>query len=119
MLTTITPSAELRLHFKKRCSLRIELSYMQTEQDYGSWAFALAEFNAKKFAFRASTMINTLPKKYDDIQIFYEFGANYTHHSNRFEIAYKRQVEEMVGTGGVCRYQPAFNGVQLNVVSSF
>lgn len=119
LLTAITPYAELRMRFKKRRSLRIELSYMQTEQDYGSWAFALAEFSAKNLTFWASTMVNTLPTKYDDIQVFYEFGANYTHHSNRFEIAYKRQVEGIVCTGGVCRYQPAFNGVQLNVVSSF
>lgn len=119
LLTAITPYAELRTRFKKRKSLRIELSYMQTEQDYGSWAFALVEFSAKNFTFWASTMINTVPKKYDNIQVFYEFGANYTHHSNRFEIAYKRQVEGIVCTGGVCRYQPAFNGVQLNVVSSF
>lgn len=119
LLTAITPYTELRMRFKKRKSLRVELSYMQTEQDYGSWAFALAEFSSKNLTFWASTMVNTVPKKYDNIQVFYEFGANYTHHSNRFEIAYKRQVEGIVCTGGVCRYQPAFNGVQLNVVSSF
>ncbi len=119
MLTAITPYTELRLRFKKRRSLRIELSYMQTEQDYGSWAFALVEFSAKNVTLWASTMINTVSTKYDNIQVFYEFGANYTHESNRFELAYKRQVEGIVCTGGVCRYQPAFNGVQLNVVSSF
>jgi hypothetical protein len=119
LLVAITPYAEMRFRFKKRRSLRIELSYMQTEQDFGSWAFALAEFSAKNLTFWASTMVNTMPTKYDNIEVFYEFGANYTHHSNRFEIAYKRQVEGIVCTGGVCRYQPAFNGVQLNVVSSF
>ena len=104
---------------KKRKSLRVELSYMATEQDYGSWAYALAEFNMKNFSFWASTMINVIPKKYSKVEVFYEFGANYTHKSNKFEIGYKRQVEGIVCTGGVCRYQPAFNGVQFNVVSSF
>lgn len=119
LVTAITPYAEFRMRMKKRRSLRFELSYMHTKQDYGSWAFALVEFNMKKFSFWASTMINTLPTKYENIEVFYEVAANYTHHSNRFEIAYKRQVEGIVCTGGVCRYQPAFNGVQMNVVSSF
>lgn len=119
IVMTLVPYAELRLRMKKRKSLRVELSYMHTEQDYGSWAFALAEFNIKDFSFWASAMINTVPKKYAQVEVFYEFGANYTHHSNKFEIGYKRQVEGIVCTGGVCRYQPAFNGVQFNVVSSF
>lgn len=119
LVTSFVPYAELRLRLKKRRSLRVELQYMQTEQDYGSWAFVLVEFNTKKWSFWASNMINTVPKKYDQIQMFYEFGANYTQKSNRFEVVYKRQVEGIVCTGGVCRYQPAFNGVQFNVVSSF
>ncbi|WMX16497.1 DUF6029 family protein [Aureispira sp. CCB-E] len=119
IVTTYVPYAEFRMRMKKRKSLRVELSYMHTEEDYGSWAFALFEFNVKDFSFWASAMINTVPKKYDNIEVFYEFGANYTHKSNKFELGYKRQVEGIVCTGGVCRYQPAFNGVQLNVVSSF
>jgi hypothetical protein len=119
IVTTYVPYAEFRLRMKKRKSLRVELSYMHTEEDYGSWGFALVEFNIKDFSFWASAMINTVPKKYEKIEVFYEFGANYTHKSNKFEIGYKRQVEGIVCTGGVCRYQPAFNGVQFNVVSSF
>lgn len=119
IVTTYVPYAEFRLRMKKRKSLRVELSYMHTEQDYGSWGFALVEFNIKDFSFWASAMINTVPKIYEKIEVFYEFGANYTHKSNKFELGYKRQVEGIVCTGGVCRYQPAFNGVQFNVVSSF
>jgi len=119
MVTTFVPYAEFRLRMKKRKSLRFELSYMHTEQDYGSWAFALAEFNIKSFSFWASAMINTLPIRYDNVEVFYEFGASYRMKANKFELAYKRQVEGIVCTGGVCRYQPAFNGVQLNVTSSF
>ncbi len=119
IVTTYVPYAELRLRLKGRKSFRFELSYMHNEQDYGSWAFALIEFNIKKWSFWASNMINVVPKVYDQIEMFYEFGGNYTHKSNKFELLYKRQVEGIVCTGGVCRYQPAFNGVQLNVVSSF
>ncbi len=119
MIVAYIPYAELRMRFKKRKSFRLELSYMATDQDYGSWAFALAEFNIKDFSFWASAMINTIPKKYKQVEVFYEFGGSYTHKSNKFEIGYKRQVEGIVCTGGVCRYQPAFNGVQFNVVSSF
>ncbi len=119
MVTAYVPYAELRMRFKKRKSLRVELQYMSNESDYGSWAFALVEFNVKKWSFWASNMINVVPKKYKQVEMFYEFGSNYTHKSNKFELTYKRQVEGIVCTGGVCRYQPAFNGVQFNVVSSF
>jgi hypothetical protein len=136
MVVAYVPYAELRMRFKKRKSLRVELSYMHTEQDYGSWGFALVEFNVKNFSFWASLMINipiseeayqagdapkNIPHIFGGIAngLFYEFGTNYTHKGNKFEIGYKRQVEGIVCTGGVCRYQPAFNGVQFNVVSSF
>lgn len=119
IVTSYVPYAELKMRFKKRRSLRVELQYMHNEQDYGSWAFALVEFNVKNWSFWASNMINVIPKKYDKIEMFYEFGTNYTQKSNKFELVYKRQVEGIVCTGGVCRYQPAFNGVQFNVVSSF
>lgn len=119
MVTTFVPYAEFRLRMKKRKSLRIELSYMHTEQDYGSWAFVLAEFNVKSFSFWASAMINTMPIRYENVEVFYEFGASYRMKANKFELSYKRQVEGIVCTGGVCRYQPAFNGLQLNVISSF
>lgn len=135
MIVTYIPYAELRVRMKKRRSLRVELSYMSTQQDYGSWAFALAEYNVKNFSFWASAMLNipvgqeafqagnapsNIPAQFNFLAgWFYEFGANYTHKSNKFELGYKRQVEGIVCTGGVCRYQPAFNGVQLNVVSSF
>ncbi len=119
IVTSFVPYAEMKLRFKKRRSLRVELQYMQTKEDYGSWAFVLVEYNMKDWSFWASNMINTEPKKYDSIQMFYEFGTSYTKKSNSFELVYKRQVEGIVCTGGVCRYQPAFNGVQFNVVSSF
>jgi hypothetical protein len=119
IVTSFVPYAEMKLRFKKRRSLRVELQYMQTKEDYGSWAFVLVEYNMKDWSFWASNMINTEPKKYDSIQMFYEFGTSYTKKSNSFELVYKRQVEGIVCTGGVCRYQPAFNGVQFNVISSF
>lgn len=119
IVMTLIPYAEFSMRLKNRKSFRVELSYMHTEQDYGSWAYALLEFSIKDFSFWASAMVNTVPKKYKQVEVFYEFGANYTHNSNKFELGYKRQVEGIVCTGGVCRYQPAFNGVQLNVVSSF
>jgi len=135
MLTAYVPYAELRMRFKKRKSLRLELQYMHTKEDYGSWAFLLLEFNIKKWSFWISNMMNIpitdaeykagdAPKniayKYGFLEgMFYEFGTNYTYKSNKFELVYKRQVEGIVCTGGVCRYQPAFNGVQFNVVSSF
>jgi hypothetical protein len=36
-----------------------------------------------------------------------------------FGVSYVKQVEGIVCTGGVCRYEPAFNGVRLNLQARF
>ena len=46
-------------------------------------------------------------------------GLVYTHHANRFSLAYVKQVEGINCAGGICRYEPTFHGVRLNISSSF
>jgi hypothetical protein len=38
---------------------------------------------------------------------------------NRITLGYVRQVEGINCTGGVCRLEPAFNGVKATLTSSF
>ncbi|MEZ4906076.1 MAG: DUF6029 family protein [Saprospiraceae bacterium] len=46
-------------------------------------------------------------------------GLTYTTGPNRFSVRYVKQVEGVVCSGGVCRLEPAFSGVKLNVTSRF
>jgi hypothetical protein len=37
----------------------------------------------------------------------------------RFTGGYVRQVEGVICTGGVCRVEPAFNGMRFSMISNF
>jgi hypothetical protein len=118
----ITPFAEITYKISDKKSIRTELQYMQTKQDFGSWAYALVEFNiAPHYSFAISDMYNTVvsndnPHKQAH---FYNFFASYTEHSTRFTIAYVKQVAGVVCTGGVCRLEPAFSGLKMSVSTVF
>lgn len=124
-----TPYAEFLYRFTPRKSLRIEAQYLNTEDEFGSWLFALAEFGwAPHWLLYVSDMYKikhnnpeSLPAdktQFDGLH-YPTVGIVYTHKANRFSIAYVKQVEGINCAGGICRYEPTFHGVRLNVNSSF
>lgn len=127
----LTPYAEFLYRFTPRRSLRIEAQYLNTEEEFGSWTFLLAEVGlAPHWLFYASDMYkikhddpdNTKykpeKKRFDGLH-YPTLGIVYTHKANRFSIAYVKQVEGINCSGGICRYEPTFHGVQLRINSSF
>jgi hypothetical protein len=50
---------------------------------------------------------------------FPRLDVYYTNKSNRFSLSYVKQVEGVVCTGGICRFEPAFSGIKMTVNSSF
>ncbi len=133
MLHAITPFAEVTYRLNELKSLRAEVQYMNAKEDYGSWIFALLEYNiAPKWSISASDMYNVAPDKtifnpnYTDPGFatkapnhYYNIFAAYTRGANRFSVAYVKQIDGINCTGGVCRYEPAFSGVKATVTSSF
>jgi len=129
----ITPFTEITYHISDKKSIRAELSYMSTKQDYGSWLFALLEYNlAPKWSLALSDMYNAGINKnpdnpnYSDPNFssekanhYYSIFTAYTRGANRFTIAYVKQVDGINCSGGVCRYEPAFSGVKATITSSF
>jgi hypothetical protein len=120
-VSTITPFAEFLWKFDRRKSIRVEAQYMGTEGDFGSWMYGLVEFNwAPSFSISVADMYNYAPTEKSPGQIhYYTFFSSYTKDANRFYLSYSRQVEGIICTGGVCRFEPAFNGVKFGVTSSF
>jgi len=117
---TITPFTEIVYKIDKKKSMRTELQYLFTHQDHGDFLFALAEFNiAPNYSFSVSDMINTKPKKLDEVKHYYSFAAFYSLNQTRFGLAFVKQVEGVVCTGGVCRVEPAFSGFKFSVSTSF
>ncbi len=118
---------EYLYRFTPRRSIRVEAQYLDTHEEFGSWAFLLAEVGlAPHWLIYASDMYKiphseeVLPEKeIFDNKHFPSVGIVYTHKANRFSIAYVKQVEGINCAGGVCRYEPTFHGVQLRINSSF
>lgn len=126
LVKTITPFFDLLHKFDRKKSLRIEAQYMDTDEDFGSWVFALAEFSiAPHWIFEASAMYNIDPKKKvsgtgEAEKILYPtIGAVFVHESNRFQLRYVKQVEGIVCSGGICRLEPAFSGVRFSFSTNF
>jgi Family of unknown function (DUF6029) len=126
---TITPYAEFLYKITPRRSVRTEIQYMHTPDDFGSWAFALVEIGlAPHWIFTVSDMYKIKHKnpakypaektKFDNLH-FWTAGVVYVQNANRFSLDWVKQVEGIVCSGGICRYEPAFNGVRLKVSSNF
>ena len=132
MLETVTPFVDILYKFTRKKSIRVEAQYMSTEQDYGSWAFLLAEVGlAPNWIFEASGMYNVSPNaansdiprdpETNDLKkiLYPTLGVVYVKKSNRYNIRYVKQVEGVVCSGGICRLEPAFSGVKMSVTSTF
>ena len=121
-VNAITPFFEVGYKINKKNSIRAELQYMSTKQDYGSWVFGLLEYNiSPTWSFAVSDMYNAKPntnhisKAHHYPNVF----MAYTKDANRFTFQYVKQVDGINCTGGVCRYEPAFSGFKIGVTSSF
>jgi hypothetical protein len=125
----ITPYTELLYKFTPRRSLRVEASYLSTEEEFGSWAFGLVELGlAPHWLIFASDMYKM---KHEDPESFpaekTQFdglhyptvGVVYTNKANRYAISYVKQVEGINCAGGICRYEPTFHGVRIQINSAF
>lgn len=120
MLVALTPYTEITYSFTDMHSGKMQFQYMDTKQDYGSWMFASFEYSvASKYAIAVSDMYNIKPNGGNEKKHYYNIFLSYIQGAHRFSIAWVKQVEGINCTGGVCRYEPAFNGLRLNVVSSF
>ena len=120
IVEAITPFAEFVYKFDKKKSMRMELQYQSTEQDYGSWIYGLVEFNvAPKWSFAVSDMWNYDPLLTEEALHYYSVFGGFTHKSSKITLNYVKQIAGIVCTGGVCRYEPAFSGLKAGLVTTF
>lgn len=125
VVEAITPFVEATYRINNKQSIRGEVEYMHTKQDYGSWLFALLEFNiAPSWSFAVSDMY-TLdlnpenPSNLKDPVHYYNAFVAYTKGPHRITASYVKQPDGINCTGGVCRYEPAFSGVRFGLTTSF
>ncbi len=133
-VNAFTPFADFNYRIGKKHSIKIEAQVQITKKytdavtgneyraDFGNWFYASLEYSlAPWFSIAVSDMYNFKPnpnRLNDDIH-YYSAFASFTYQSHVLTLAYARQVAGIVCTGGVCRYEPAFNGVKLTLNSTF
>ncbi len=117
---TLTPFSELNYDINSKKSLRIEAQFLSSKQDSGSFVNVMIDFNiAPHWSFSAGDMINIIPKSGSDKIHFYTLFAAYTEGPSRVALAYVKQLAGFNCNGGICRFEPAFNGVKLTLSSTF
>ena len=123
--------------FNKKHSIRVEAQYLASNEYEGDWVAGTIEYNfAPKFSFYVSDMWNCekmIDGQYGNYYItnpdtqegehkllhYYQVGASFTHNSLRAQLSYGRNRAGYVCSGGVCRFQPAYTGVNLSLTLSF
>ena len=102
--------------FSNQKSLRVKLEHLDTKQDMGSWASAIAEFSFNSpFAFYLSDLYNYGSTK----NHFYNVGASVTKNATRFSLGFGKQRPGLFCVGGVCRFVPAAYGFTATLTTSF
>lgn len=117
-----TPFVELIYKINRKHALRLEVQYQNMDEDFGSWMYALVEYSfSPYFTLAVSDMWNFDPNPVradDDLHYYTVYGA-FTYEAHRVTLGYVRQVEGVVCTGGICRFEPAFSGVRLGLSTTF
>lgn len=126
---------DLSYRFKRKHSIRWELSQLLTKQDQGNWLSSTLEYNFAPTWFIAAmgqyNYVNSegiITYTADDGEVHetkYEkllyptISAGYTKGTTRVLVSYGRQREGILCVGGVCRAVPASNGFKITITSSF
>jgi len=124
-VTAVTPFAEVTYRITPKKSIRVEAEYQHTEDDFGSWAYLLLEYNiAPHWSFTAADMYNVEPrdggvKTGGSGQHYPYLFVAYSKGPHRVTLAYVKQTEGINCSGGVCRYEPAFSGVRAGITTTF
>ncbi len=114
--------ADVLYKINRKHSLRFELQYLYAEKGYrpgayeGDWMAALVEYNiSPQWSLFVSDMYNhgATDKHY------YNGGFSFTKSRTRVQLSYGRNRAGYICSGGVCRYSPAYTGLNLVLTSSF
>ncbi|NPA34051.1 MAG: hypothetical protein GXO48_03870 [Chlorobi bacterium] len=119
MVHAYVPIIEYVHRFNKEASLKTQLQLMYTEQDHGSWVLPYLEFVPQhRFSLFVQDMWNFKPL-YGKGLHYVSAGINWRTDQVLFSIQYRQTREGINCSGGICRYEPAFNGVLSSLLISF
>lgn len=106
--------AEAKYAVNKNVQMRGELQYLFTKQDEGQWIFALYELSLwKQLMLSGQWMYNIGATEEATNQHYYTFGATYQKKAHRVMLGYTKTRAGYNCSGGVCRYVPKQEGLNL------
>lgn len=100
----------------RNVSIRAELQYLYSEELDKDWMAGLVELSiAPKWSLFVSDMYN-----HGDSNVHYcSGGVSFSNSFIRIAASYGRNKEGMICSGGVCRWQPAYTGGNLQFTMFF
>lgn len=110
-------ASEIEFKIKPKHVLRAELQHLWTKQDKKNWTAGLLEYSiAPGFSMFVSDQYNYGDK--DKIH-YYSGGFGWAKDSKNLQVAYGRNREGLNCSGGVCRFVPAYTGLNISFSTSF
>ena len=104
------------INLSRKAKLRLEVQYLNTGDDEGDWAYALAELSlAPHWMFTASDMYNCGETK----EHYWQTYVTYNILSHRIQLGWGRTRAGYNCSGGVCRYIPQTKGFTLSYNYNF
>ena len=105
---------EAKYALNKKVQMRTELQYLYTKQDEGQWVAALYELSLwRQLVISGQWMYNIGYAHEATNEHYYTVAATYTHGAHRVMAGYTKTREGFNCSGGVCRYVPKQEGVNL------
>ena len=112
--------ADVLYKFTRKTSLRVEAQYLLSGEYEGDWVAGLVELNfAPHWSVYASDMYNIGRGSLGTQKNYFNVGASYTYKRLRAQLAYGRNRAGYICSGGVCRYQPEYTGINISLNYSF
>ena len=97
--------------------MRAELQYQYSREDNGQWVYALYELSLWKqlmLSFSDQYCIgHSIEADNEEGHHFYSAMATWQHKAHRLSVGYQKTMAGYNCTGGVCRYVPQQEGVQI------
>ncbi len=100
-------------------AIKTQWQYMHTRQDQGAWTLAYVEWMRQPgLSLFIQDLWNVQPVHGSPLH-YVSGGITLRKDATSFTLAYRQMREGVNCSGGVCRWEPAFNGVQARLVTSF
>ncbi|GAA5221459.1 DUF6029 family protein [Membranihabitans marinus] len=112
---TWIPYAEYYREWEQNKSLKIEGQALFTDEDKGNLYYMGMEYNSsEKWSWVLAAMYEA-----EKDNIYPTLGVYHKRRTGIYSLSFVKQVEGIVCSGGICRFEPAFSGIKITTQTRF